>query len=179
MELIEVITRDGVPTGVHKPKPHVHRDGDWHLAVHVWLITTDGRVLVQRRSLMKENNPGFWDVSVAGHVSAGETVLQAAVREVQEEIGLSISEADLHPLGRTTTSAILNQGTYIDNEVHEIFVVRRDIDLAALVLQPGEVDEVALIDPHALLARDDVVPHGDEYRMVLAATTPTTSSQRP
>jgi isopentenyl-diphosphate delta-isomerase len=168
-ELIEVITRDGHATGVRKPKPHIHRDGDWHRAIHVWLVVPDGRVLLQRRSLQKENNPGLWDVSVAGHVSAGETVMETALREVEEEIGLRIEQHELQFIGRTTTAAILNGGKYLDNELHEVFLVCRDIDLTTLMLQAGEVDDVALVDPRELLDRTDVVPHREEYQLLLRA----------
>jgi isopentenyldiphosphate isomerase len=177
-ELIEVVTRDGRSTGVSKTKPHIHRDGDWHIAVHIWIVTPSGRVLLQRRSRLKENNPGLWDVSVAGHVSAGESVAGAAVREIEEEIGLRVERRELRYIGRIAASAVLNDGTYLDNELHEIFLVRRDVDAAALTLQHGEVDEVALVDPRELLERTDVVPHGEEYRLLAGVlTTPTTSSR--
>jgi isopentenyl-diphosphate delta-isomerase len=73
MERIDVLTPDGRPTGVTKGKSEVHRDGDWHRAAHVWIVTPSGRILLQRRSVRKENYPGFWDVSAAGHLSAGES----------------------------------------------------------------------------------------------------------
>jgi isopentenyldiphosphate isomerase len=177
-ELIEVVTRDGRATGVRKPKPHVHRDGDWHMAIHVWIVTSAGRVLLQRRSLLKENNPGLWDVSVAGHVSAGESVAEAAVREVEEEIGLRIDASDLQFIGRTTAATILNGGAYLDNELHEIFLVRRDVNPTGLTLQHGEVDEVALVDPRDLPRRTDVVPHRDEYELLLGALARANLSSR-
>ena len=65
IELIDVLTRDGRQTGARKAKHEVHRDGDWHRAAHIWIISTDGRILVQRRSPRKENNPNLWDVSPA------------------------------------------------------------------------------------------------------------------
>ena len=56
----------------------MHRDGDWHRSVHVWVVDTAeagrgaARVLLQRRSEHKDTYPGHWDVSVAGHVEAGD-----------------------------------------------------------------------------------------------------------
>ena len=91
IELIDVLTADGKPTGARKPKNQIHRDGDWHRAAHVWIIAPDGRFLLQRRSLRKENNPGLWDVSAAGHLSAGESAVEAAMRETFEEIGLALT----------------------------------------------------------------------------------------
>lgn len=166
IELVDVLTADGTATSVRKPKPDVHRDGDWHRAVHVWIVGLDGRVLLQRRSLRKENNPGLWDVSVAGHVSAGEDMRTSALREAEEEIGISLDVSELQHIATIPAQSVLNDGTYLDNEFHEIFVVRRDVDLASLRLQDGEVDDVALVPPSALLERTDLVPHGEEYRRV-------------
>ena len=166
MELIDVLTPDGRPTGVQKPKPQIHRDGDWHRAAHIWIVTPDGRILLQRRSMRKENNPGLWDVSAAGHVSAGESVIDCAVREVEEELGLRIDPSELRHIGTSAESSVLNNGTYLDNEIHEIFLVRRDIDLRELRLQAEEVEDAVLVTPEEL---DDyaLVPHGAEYALLL------------
>jgi isopentenyl-diphosphate Delta-isomerase len=162
-ELIDVLTPDGAPTGVTKPKAAVHRDGDWHRAAHVWIVTSDGRLLLQRRSSRKENYPGLWDVSAAGHLSAGEPATECAVRETFEELGLWIDAAELQFLGTLRESCVLNGGTYIDNEFHEVFVVRRDVDVASLVLQDGEVDAVMLVNE---LPAEGLVPHPEEYGII-------------
>ena len=164
IELIDVLTPDGMPTGVRKSKDKIHRDGDWHRAAHVWIVANDGRILVQRRSLRKENNPGLWDVSAAGHLSAGESAVEAAIREVREEIGLTLAYEDLRFVARLWQSCVLNDGTYIDNEIHEIFLVRRDVNIASLKLDPEEVAEVQWVD--ALRPDETFVPHGDEYALV-------------
>ncbi len=162
MELIDVLTPEGAPTGRAKPKPDVHRDGDWHRAAHVWIVTADGRLLLQRRSLRKENYPGLWDVSAAGHLSAGETARECAVRETFEELGLRIDTRELRFLGTVRESCVLNGGTYIDNEFHDVFIVRRDVDIALLALQDGEVDEVMLVREFP----PDMVPHPEEYTLL-------------
>src|SRR5438477_6157990 len=110
MERIDVLTADGRPTGIRKSKTEIHRNGDWHRAAHVWIVASDGRVLVQRRSLRKENNPGLWDVSAAGHLSAGESAIEAAVRETAEEIGLELSSNELSHLATMPQSCVLNKG---------------------------------------------------------------------
>ena len=63
------------PTGERKLKSEVHRDGDWHRSSHVWLLSPEGRLLLQRRSEAKVTWPGLWDVSAAGHISAGESAV--------------------------------------------------------------------------------------------------------
>ncbi len=165
VELIDVINRDGSPTGVTKPKPDIHRDGDWHRAVHVWVITPDHRVLVQRRARVKENNPGLWDVSCAGHISAGENTIDAAIREAEEELGLTLHASDLEYVTSMPSQCVLNDGKYIDNEIHEIYVARRDVELSALRLQPEEVDDARLVT-WAEFERMKRVAHGDEYRLI-------------
>jgi isopentenyldiphosphate isomerase len=162
-ELIDVLTPEGAPAGLTKTKAEVHRDGDWHRAAHVWIVASEGRFLLQRRSLRKENYPGLWDVSAAGHVSAGETSEECAVRETFEELGLRIDARELQFLGTIRESCVLNGGAYIDNEFHDVFIVRRDVDVASLVFQDGEVDDVMLVDE---LPRDGLVPHPEEYALI-------------
>ncbi len=165
MELIDILDAGGSPTGRTKPKPDVHRDGDWHRAVHIWILTPDDRILVQRRALVKENNPGLWDVSCAGHISAGESVIDAAIREAHEELGLELEPGELRHLTALRASAVLNGGTYIDNEIHEIFIVRREVDLTALRLQAEEVDDVRLVTNDEFRSLE-LVPHGEEYALI-------------
>ncbi len=171
-ELIDVLTPDGAPTGIRKTKSDVHRDGDFHCDAHVWIVTPERRVLLQRRSIRKENYPGLWDVSAAGHLSAGESAVEAAIRETREEIGLAIEAGELEYVTTTREHAVLNAGTYLDNEIHEVFLVRRGVDLAALRLDPVEVDDVRLIAVEELresLAAADpaLVPHREEYAVLL------------
>ena len=160
-----MLSKDGVRTGRAKPKADVHRDGDWHLASHVWLVTPDHRVLLQRRSPVKENWPDLWDISVAGHVSAGESAIDAAIREAHEELGLALRANELTHLGTLRWHAVLNGGAYIENEFHEVFIASRELDLARLVLDPEEVADVALVRPEEI-ERYDVVPHNEEYALL-------------
>jgi isopentenyl-diphosphate delta-isomerase len=163
-ELIDVLTRDGRPTGARKAKHEVHRDGDWHRAAHVWIIATDGRVLLQRRSPRKENNPDLWDVSAAGHLSAGESAIEAAIRETREELGLTLMRDELKLVATLQESCVLNNSTYYDNEFHDIFVVVRDVDIDALTLDREEVAEVKWVDQ--LRPDHSFVPHAEEYALL-------------
>lgn len=165
-ELIDVLDSAGAPTGARKPKRDIHCDGDWHRAAHVWIVTSDGRVLLQKRAAAKENWAGWWDVSAAGHCSAGESAIDTALREVTEELGLTLDAGELMHVATLRDRVVLNGGAYIDNEIHEVFLVRRDVDLSRLTLQPDEVDDVALITAGELLSRTDLVPHGGEYALI-------------
>jgi isopentenyl-diphosphate Delta-isomerase len=165
MELIDVLTFEGAFTGRVKSREEIHRDGDWHRAAHLWIATPDGRVLLQRRAAQKDSWPLLWDVSIAGHVGAGETAQDAAMREAREELGLQVS--GLEHLGTLRFQALLNGGAYVENELHEVYLVRQELDLGALTLDPEEVAEVALVAPDDV-ERLDVVPHPESYALLRA-----------
>ena len=75
-----------IPLGEKKARKLVHRDGDWHSSVHVWMYTLSGELLLQKRAEGKDTFPGRWDVSVGGHVTSGDGVLETARKEVEEEL---------------------------------------------------------------------------------------------
>jgi 16S rRNA (adenine1518-N6/adenine1519-N6)-dimethyltransferase len=54
----------------------------------VFAINGRGELLLQRRSRLKDAHPGVWDSSVAGHLDAGEGYREAAIREMEEEMGI-------------------------------------------------------------------------------------------
>jgi 8-oxo-dGTP diphosphatase len=95
---------------------------------------------------------------VAGHLSAGESAAAAAVRETLEELGLELAADELVPLAKTREQSVFDDGRWIENEIHEVYAVRREIDPRALWPDPAEVLEVMLAEPEDL-DRADLVPH--------------------
>jgi len=90
-EHFDVLDASGALTGERRARSEVHRLGLFHRAVHVWLLApASGEVLLQLRAACKDSWASRWDVSSAGHVSAGETSLPSAVRELREELGLAL-----------------------------------------------------------------------------------------
>ena len=173
MEMIDILSPAGQKTGQTKPKDAVHRDGDWHLAVHIWVRSRAGHWLLQRRSPQKVNDPNYWDISVAGHVAAGETALVAAQREVAEEIGLAVEADELEPLFLLKEPRILNAGTYLDREFHQVYLLRRSPSIQELTLQVEEVAEVRWFAAPQLRQwvsqrHAGLVPHWEEYDRLLA-----------
>ena len=70
----------------------------------------------------------MWDVSAAGHVSAGESAIECAIRETREELGIVIEAGELEPVGTFSASNCCSaMATYIDNAIHETFLVRKAV----------------------------------------------------
>lgn len=70
------------------PRPVVHAQNLLHRAVSIFLLRTDGRLLLQLRSDSKDQYPGCYTSSASGHVDAGEDYETAAIRELREELSL-------------------------------------------------------------------------------------------
>ena len=68
----------------------VHGQNLLHRAAHVLVFNRAGNLFLQKRALTKDDSPGRWDSSAAGHLAAGENYQEAAVRELEEELGLVV-----------------------------------------------------------------------------------------
>lgn len=143
-EYIDIVTKEGKPTGKSAPKSEIHSEGYYHHTIHVWLYTTRGEVLLSQRSASKLICPLLWDVSAAGHIDAGEGMINAAIREVQEEIGLMIREPDLEKIGVFECFQSYGNGI-VDNEFHNTFISELKVDISNLELQRDEVEAVKLV----------------------------------
>jgi len=172
IEYIDTITPDGRLTGESRPRDEIHKNGIWHRSVHIWILNNKEELLIQRRSLEKESHPGLWDVSCAGHIGSGDLSLQAAVRELKEELGLTVRPGELKRIFSVESHFVLNNGTYKDNELVDVYLLRKNISIQTLRLQPGEVESVKMISVGALrnavLTRDSsFVPHWNAYENLL------------
>lgn len=97
-ERFRVVDEEGRPLGI-ATRAEVHADPTLiHRSVHV-VVETSAGTLFQRRGFAKDTGPGAWDTACAGHVDLDEDFLDAARRELGEELGLEGVEPE--PLGRT------------------------------------------------------------------------------
>jgi isopentenyldiphosphate isomerase len=144
-EHIDIVTETGKPTGKSALKSVIHSKGYYHNTAHIWFYTKNGEILLAQRAASKTICPLLWDVSVAGHVDAGETIEQAAIRETQEEIDLTISKTDLHKIGVFPCFQTYDNGI-VDNEFHHTFIVELKVKLSQLKPQKSEVENLKLIN---------------------------------
>ncbi len=103
LELFDVRDSEGNVTGVARERELVHLNGDPHGTSHIWVVRENASggwdVLLQKRSRDKDSYPGCYDVSSAGHLQAGDDFLPAALRELEEELGLRARAEDLEFVG--------------------------------------------------------------------------------
>ncbi|KAF4663357.1 hypothetical protein FOZ61_001705 [Perkinsus olseni] len=144
-------------TGLLRSRAECHSKGLWHRSVHVWFYHPEKRaVLLQRRSFLKETNPGRWDVSVGGHVDSNDDVLESAGREVREELGFSIDPSALEEVGIVATEA--RGPGYTDRELKHVAIHPWRGRLENLHLDPSEVleaDWMPWAKVHRSLVRGD------------------------
>eukprot|EP00984_Skeletonema_dohrnii_P007823 scaffold2882_cov132-Skeletonema_dohrnii-CCMP3373.AAC.2 len=73
-----------------------HKQGLWHCSVHIWIVdTASSSILLQKRSMKKDTFPGRWDISSAGHVEKGKSILETAQCELAEELGITANAGEL------------------------------------------------------------------------------------
>ena len=118
-------------------------EGEYYVCCEVWMQNFEGKLLMTQRHPDKKAG-GLWEFT-GGGVLAGETTKQAAVRELQEELGVSASETELSLL-----EVYQHKNYFMD-----IFVIKRDVDTAALKLQPSEVVDAKWVSREELLQMID------------------------
>ncbi|MGC6525312.1 MAG: NUDIX hydrolase [Flavobacteriaceae bacterium] len=142
-ELLDIWDASGKPTGQVLEKSIAHQKGLFHPTVHVWFYTSTPSLLLQKRGANKETFPNLWDVSVAGHVSSGESILDGALREIKEEIGLQLKSDDLLLIDVRKNINQFSNGI-IDCEFQHVFLSELKTGVKDLVIQKEEVDDVRL-----------------------------------
>ncbi len=168
-EYLDILDKNGNQTGEKKLRSEVHKHGDWHKTVHIWIINSKGELLIQKRSSSNDAHPDLWDISAAGHISAGDTVINAGLREAKEELGLDLEEKDLEFLFSATRQYVLHGGEFIHNTFHDIFLVKRDLDISKCEIQKEELSAIKYIDYKELEQKitnhdPNFVEHPEEYK---------------
>lgn len=87
-ELFIVVDKDDKILG-YRTRYDCHHDNKLiHRGVGIVIYNAKGEILLQKRSITKDTDPGLYDISAGGHVSKGQTYREAADRELWEEIGI-------------------------------------------------------------------------------------------
>ena len=151
MELLDIVDEDGMPTGEIIKREVAHRYGIRHRTSHVWLLRKRNgklQVLLQKRSLNKDSYPGCYDISSAGHIPYGDGFLESALRELKEELGISVTANELIYCGqrRFEYREIFREQEFWDNQVSNIYALWWDAEATEFTIQKSEVDTVLWMD---------------------------------
>lgn len=140
MEVWDILDKEGNPTGktIERKKVHLLK-GEYHLVVHIWILGSDGRVLIQRRSFDKPLMPGEW-AAIGGSAISGEDALTAARRELEEEMGIETEPEELKLVRKMVRK----------NSILYIYLVCCDVAVADLKLQEEEVAEAKWVHRNKL-----------------------------
>ena len=143
-EYFDLLDENGNKTGNIKLRSKVHQDGDWHKAVHIWILNNKGDVLLQRRCPTKDSNPNMLDISCAGHLSAGDDSLNGAIRELKEELNLDVKPNELKFI-KTLKVSLRYTETFINNEFNDLYILRTDKNVEDMMYQKEEISEIFFV----------------------------------
>lgn len=162
MEMFQLVDRNGNRVGEASREQCHGNPRLIHLVVHLHLFDTAGRLYLQKRSMSKDTNPGRWDTSVGGHVSAGEEVMHALLREAREELGIDAA-------GAVFLFSWLSEGSF-ESELAHCFSLDSD---QPVLPHPDEIDDgrhFTLDEVRGMMGTGTLTPMFErEWPMLLAA----------
>lgn len=133
-------------------KMEAHQKGVLHRAFSVFIFNTNGEMLLQQRALSKYHSAGLWTNTCCSHPRPGENVADAALRRLNEEMGLSV------PLAMKTT--FIYKAAF-DNQLteHELDYIFTGISTTDPQINPEEVNAFKWLSPHQVQEAIKATPH--------------------
>lgn len=123
-----------------KPKSFCHNKNPncYHKPVWIWIINEEKEILVQKRASTKKSSPNKWDMPSAGHTKAGESFIDACIRETEEELGIKTKPSDY---------TFLKEYIYQKNwEIAQVYLLKTNKKIENFKLQKEEVSAVKFLD---------------------------------
>ena len=146
MEICDIVDEFGNRTGRVARRGTELAAGEFYPVVHVWIRDELGNYLIQQRAFHLVSGPGVWATTV-GYVLAGEQSIAAAIREVQEELGIQISPSYLKRIDRHT----------LENRVEDVWladVLSNSIGTPTLGTEVADYKWVSAVDLQQLVSQN-------------------------
>lgn len=164
MEYIDIYDENNNPLKNSKEKTQAHEEGDFHRTAHIWIINDNKELLLQKRSANKKSHPNCWDISGAGHIRTGEDVLDGAIRELKEELGVIAKKNDLHFI-----ATIKSTKNPKNKEFQYVYLLKCNNKIEDYVFEDNEVSEVKYVFYEKLekmveKRTEGLLIHEDEYK---------------
>ena len=166
MEYIDIYDENNNPLEKSKEKTQAHEEMDFHRTAHIWIINENKELLLQKRSANKKSHPNCWDISGAGHIKAGEEVLDGAIRELEEELGVLAKKDDLKYI--TTIKSTKNPKNM---EFQYVYLLECDKKVNEYIFEDNEVSEVKYVyygklEQMVKNREEGLLIHEDEYKQL-------------
>lgn len=147
MELWDILDKNRNKTGRLAQRGLPLEPGEYHLVVHIWVKNRNGEWLISKRTPNK-TFPGMWEAT-GGSAITGEDSKTAAMREVKEELGISLDP-----------SAGLLYKSYLQNRENasgfiDVWIFPHDCHIDRVVLQEGETCDAAWVSLKQILSMID------------------------
>ena len=156
MEKWDILNSAGEPTGETVVRSaNASKEGQYHLVVHIWIVSSMGKFLIQRRADDKKLMPGEW-AATGGAAISGEDSFTAAQRELFEELGIMSDKTTLKKALRLKRR----------NSLLDIWFIKSDVDTSKLKLQESEVAEAKWVTAEELkemVKNEEFHNYGNEY----------------
>ena len=150
-EKFDVLNKYGQFTGKTATRKECHKKGLWHRAVYAFIIDKDFNILLQKRSDKKDLWPNKWDVTVGGHVDAGEIGRQTLRRECKEELGIDIKDEDIKFL--VSSTSVYKSDGYYNRHYDEGYLIIKKIDISKLKINHDEISEIKYFPANEVIKR--------------------------
>ena len=136
MEKFELVDKNGNKTGKVITYLETYNSNNipnecYLPVVGVVIVNSKHAILLQKRSMLKNSNPGKWGIC-GGKINLGETPIDAAVRETLEEIGINIERSKLKEIRKAANG----KGYFT------IFYIKQDLDIKECRLKKDEVEAI-------------------------------------
>lgn len=132
-ETWDLLDENGNEIGKTMKKGEEIPTGCYHFGADVWIVNAEGKILIQKRSPMKNLSPNLWAMT-GGSVIKGETSLQTIERETYEELGIKLKMEKVQFMRKYRAEGM---NVWVNE-----YVVEQEIDLKGIVMQEEEVCDV-------------------------------------
>ena len=130
-------------------RSEIHKNNLLHRSAHILVFNFNNQLFLQKRSILKDESPGLWDISSAGHVNSGESYEVSAYRELLEELRI---KTVLTPLAKIDSC----------NETHyehvQLYICKTDTNIK---INQEEISEGKYFDFHELI--NDIQENSNKY----------------
>jgi isopentenyldiphosphate isomerase len=160
LQIVDPIT--GEPTGECLSRSTVIKEKLWCRSTNIFILNSQGQILCNQRSLSKERFPGAWSTHFGGHVAEGESFKINALKELEEELGLTVNHFHIVPW-RTSQKEISR--LWIRD-----FITVYDDALEKLTIQQEEIEKIQWFTPEDIIAELKSEGEAETSRSWLAGT---------